>query len=205
VAIVRHALLPRLTNSHRDDLTYPLPAESRHVGCIHMPCCSSSHSLQLEAEHRQCDLSARWRCSPQSHSHKNSTKRVLPSDLQALGREGHGVLCKSLTSSSSSHVVVARRRAVSVFPTPLGPSIAMAGASGSSSSSSRSTVLGRYSMLLTLPFAQFLRYHLHTSYAIISASRDCPSATSIPVRHPQYPLAFPSHPGVPPTHPGELP
>ena len=167
MAIARHVLLPRLTNSHRDDLTYPLPADSRHVVCIHMPCCSSPHSLQLEAEHRQCDLSARRRCSLQSRSHKSSARRALPSDLQALGGEGHGVLCKPLTSSrsrlpggtdvtpksaaairrwsssSSSHEVVTRRRAVFVFSTPLGKSIAMAGASGNNSSNSRSTILGR--------------------------------------------------------------
>lgn len=43
-------------------------------------------------------------------------------------------LLPRLTNSHHDNVTMARPRVMPVFPTPLGPSIAMAGASGSSSS-----------------------------------------------------------------------
>ena len=71
-----------------------------------------------------------------------SVRSLLNSDASALLRYEGGQFIP-LAIDGLMQDVLGRRFAVSVLPTPFGPSRAIAGASGSNSSSSRSTVLCR--------------------------------------------------------------
>jgi len=64
-------------------------------------------------------------------------------------------------ASSRANTVAARRVAVAVLPTPLGPSKDSAAMPGSRASSSSSTTRGRYTMLASLSFAGREHYHWH--------------------------------------------
>ena len=90
---------------------------------------------------------ARRTRSHDSGSRCHSSMRVGGSPVTR--RTGSPRAISRASGSSSRKVVRARRRAVAVLPTPLGPSSEMAGRPASSSSSSRSTT--RYGWRVTRP------------------------------------------------------